>query len=76
MPKDKGMAVMIGFGKPKSGGIDSDMDSQAREDAAQEIIDAITDKDPAALSSALKMHYELCQEESTDSNEEAEGEEY
>lgn len=33
------------------------------EDAAQDVLDAITDRDPTALDMALKRHYELCASE-------------
>jgi len=67
----EGLAAMFG-GKPSDsmGGAAEDMNEG--EDAAQDVLDAITDGDAKALNMALKRHYEIC--EAGGSDEEAEGE--
>lgn len=44
------------------------------EDAAQDILDAIADKDAKALDMALKRHYELCEGDMKSEDEDDEGE--
>lgn len=57
------------------GGLDKAKASSApseSEDAAQDVLDAISDGDAGALDLALKRHYELCASE-PDGDEDEEG---
>lgn len=63
------IAIKLGLGKgPPSSGSDSeddamsdeDMDSSAKEDAAQAILDAVQSKDKSALVDAFQTMVDLC----------------
>jgi hypothetical protein len=61
-----GLALMLEG--VKSGGSD-------KEEAAQDLIDAIKDGDAKSVSLALERHYELCASGSSDDEDEDEAEE-
>ena len=54
--KSDALAIMLG--KPSSG--EEEGDSETSLDAAKDVLEAVSDKDPKALDLALKRHYELC----------------
>lgn len=64
MPKMKGLLALLA--KPEGGAEDD------AEDAAKDILEAVKDDDAKALSLALKAHYEACEMESGDEEEDEE----
>lgn len=77
MPKDEqkkgGLGLMIGLGPGPGEG-----DDGAKEMAAQEMMDAMSDSDAKGFASAFKEMYRLCKasEEEGEGNPGGEGDEY
>ena len=71
LPKKKGLAVVIGLGKPKDDedapeSKDEDMGDvdEAYHDAAEELVAAVKDGDPDRVVDAFKLMHRLCAEHS------------
>ncbi len=54
------------LGKPE----EEEGDSESSLDAAKDVLEAVSDKDPMALDLALKRHYELCASGEDETDEE------
>lgn len=57
----KAMDAMEGEKKPPGLDVEVDLADDTAMSAAKDLIDALGSKDPSAVSSALKAHYEACE---------------
>jgi hypothetical protein len=59
MPKGKGLLMLLAGGKPKAGG-KSDLGSEAKEQAASDMLKAIKSDDASGVADAFKRMYDAC----------------